>query len=310
MNVKNKCPICQSEEMEYFEISGDKNINCKKCENYVIDDLMLSMLKDDDIKQYLPKISSWISEQNKIYGKRPEISPDTANKILEQKEKTIKEKFDCFMKTFAQISFPEDGLSFLEHLPYSKNKQKISMNEFNHCYINKDEFENIINKAEEKRYLKSAGISYCYKGLSFDGLEYIESLEEVNKNSKNVFVAFHFTHEMQSIFDNDIKSAIEELGLVYKRVGTSTTDTNTHINDEIIGKIKSAKIVIADFSGQRNSVYFEAGFAMGLKIPVIWTCKNDEVDDLSFDTRQYPHILWNAKEELAKKIKERILTLL
>ncbi len=107
-----------------------------------------------------------------------------------------------------------------------------------------------------------------------------------------------------------LKWRLKELGFNYVRVSTSTTATDTHINDEIIGKIKSAKIVIADFTGQRNSVYFEAGLAMGLKIPVIWTCKQDEVDKLSFDTRQYPHILWSTKEELASKIQDRVRTLI
>ena len=45
---------------------------------------------------------------------------------------------------------------------------------------------------------------------------------------------------------------------------------------------------------------------MGLTIPVIWTCRKDEVANLSFDTRQYPHILWETKEELKEKLKNRI----
>jgi nucleoside 2-deoxyribosyltransferase len=149
-----------------------------------------------------------------------------------------------------------------------------------------------------------------YGNILFDGLEYIESLAEINKNSKNIFIAFHFTNELQKIFDNEIKSAIEELGFNYVRVSSSITDTDTHINDDIIGKIKSAKMVIADFSGQRNSVYFEAGFAMGLKIPVIWSCKEAEVNNLSFDTRQYPHILWSNKNEFVEKLIQRIKTLI
>lgn len=305
MNEQIDCPLCGEKSTNIQSQNHGKNINCPKCGEYFISDAMLEKLQCNYVKVYLPNISSWVSEQNKIYGtKQPEILVD---KIIEQKEKTIKEKFDCFMKTFSKISFPEDGLSFLEHPPYSDRRQKVSMHEFNHCYLsNKNEFENIIYKADENKYLKSAGISYCYKGLSFDGLEYVESLEEINKNSKNVFVAFHFTTEMQQICDNEIKNAIEEFGLNYVRVSSSTTDTDTHINDEIIGKIKSAKIVIADFSGQRNSVYFEAGLAMGFKIPVIWTCKSDELNTLSFDTRQYPHILWSTKEELSQKIKDRI----
>ncbi|WP_419673050.1 hypothetical protein [Aliarcobacter butzleri] len=128
-------------------------------------------------------------------------------------------------------------------------------------------------------------LSMMYQGICFDGFEYIESLAQTNENSKNVFAAFCFTAELQEIFDNYVKEIIEELGLNYTRVSSSTTDTNKTINDEIIGKIKSSKIVIADFTGQRNSVYFEAGLAMELNIPVIWICKKEE-KELSFYTRQ------------------------
>ena len=37
-------------------------------------------------------------------------------------------------------------------------------------------------------------------------------------------------------------------------------------------EIRKAEIVIADFTGQKAGVYFEAGFAMALKKEVYWTC--------------------------------------
>ena len=40
----------------------------------------------------------------------------------------------------------------------------------------------------------------------------------------------------------------------------------------------------------KRCVYFEVGFTKGLGIPVIWTCREDDFDDLLFDTKQYNHI--------------------
>jgi nucleoside 2-deoxyribosyltransferase len=288
------CPICGSEAEIYPTQYDGKDIRCTQCGEYFVSRSVLPYFKYTDVQPRLPKLSSWISEQNKIFGiQQPRILSDTADKAVAQKDKTIKEKFDCFMRT-------------LQDLP----KAPLEPKNFNHCYIYTDyELSQIYKKAVEKNYVNGK-FPRMYEGLAFDGLEYIESLSEINKNSKNIFVAFHFNDETQAIFDNDIKNAIEELGFNYVRVSSSTTPTDTHINDDIIGKIKSSKIVIADFSGQRNSVYFEAGFAMGLRIPVIWSCKNDEVDKLSFDTRQYPHILWDTKEELVERLTQRIKTLL
>lgn len=70
--------------------------------------------------------------------------------------------------------------------------------------------------------------------------------------------------------------------------------------------IKSSKAVIADFTGNRTAVYYEAGFAMGLGIPVIWTCKKVDVDKLSFDTRQYPHIIWENEDDLYNQVLNRL----
>jgi len=56
----------------------------------------------------------------------------------------------------------------------------------------------------------------------------------------------------------------------------------------------------------RGGVYFEAGFAMALQLPVIWTCSKESISDLHFDTRQYNHIVWEAPENLRELLKARI----
>ncbi|MBZ0167218.1 MAG: nucleoside 2-deoxyribosyltransferase, partial [Candidatus Omnitrophica bacterium] len=53
-------------------------------------------------------------------------------------------------------------------------------------------------------------------------------------------------------------------------------------------------------------VYFEAGFAYGLGIPVIWCCREDNIKKLHFDTRQYNHLLWSNAKELKNKLISRI----
>lgn len=78
------------------------------------------------------------------------------------------------------------------------------------------------------------------------------------------------------------------------------------IDDLIISEIRRSRFLVADFTGQRQSVYFEAGFAIGLGIPVIWTCRKDEIGKLHFDTRQYNHIDWESTTELAERLEQRI----
>ena len=62
------------------------------------------------------------------------------------------------------------------------------------------------------------------------------------------------------------------------------------------------------FSGLVRSVYYGAGFAHGPGIPVIFLCRQDLIEEIHFDTRQYKHIEWEKerpselREELANRI--------
>lgn len=283
------CMFCEKE----LESSKNKEYSmlcsCTLCGHYERPSLFNGLDLNKGEKR---KISSWISEQNVIFKETPSIDEEKIEVILSQREKSIQEKLECIVKTL-------------------KREDDISLEKFNHCYVDSDELHLIFEKLENQGYIQyEQNIGHSSYTLTFDGQYYQEQLATTNQNSKQVFVAFHFTEELQKMFDSTIRDTIEDMDLSYSRVSSSSTRTDVNINDEIISLIKSSKIVISDFTGQRNSVYFEAGFAMGLKIPVIWTCKEDDKEKVAFDTRQYPHIFWSDEQDLAEKLKFRIKTLL
>lgn len=294
--MPSHCPVCwKSLALNSERTTTDTvKIRCPKCGNFEISGSLLAA--GIGKQKFSHKISSWISEQNNL-GKTPMLRSEDISNIESQRDKKIKEKLDCFMLRLhkAQIG------------------SSVGMDNLNYCYINGiDEFQTIVHYAESKKLINGAlypNGNYRLERLTFEGLEYIESLDEPNKNSKKVFCALNFTKELKDIFDKKIQEAINEIGFEYKRISSKDNDVNTKICDKVISEIKSSRFVIADFTGQRNAVYFEAGYAMGMDIPVIWTCKKDEVDKLSFDTRQYPHILWETAEDLASQIKDRLRAL-
>ena len=84
------------------------------------------------------------------------------------------------------------------------------------------------------------------------------------------------------------------------------------IDDEIVAQIRRSRFVVADFTHERRetvrgSVYYEAGFAHGLNIPVIFTAEKDS--KLHFDTSHFVHILWTHDKlcELRSRLRDRIL---
>ncbi|KZE53458.1 hypothetical protein AV649_11675 [Rossellomorea marisflavi] len=123
------------------------------------------------------------------------------------------------------------------------------------------------------------------------------------KESDQAFIAMWFDPSMNSAADA-IMRAINEAG--YKAIRIDKKEHNNKIDDEIIAEIKKSKFVVADFTGHRGGVYFEAGFGMGLGKPVIWICREDSLGDLHFDTRQYSHIVWKNENELYTDLLNRI----
>lgn len=120
-----------------------------------------------------------------------------------------------------------------------------------------------------------------------------------------VFVAMAFTDDMNAAFDAAIRPAVyEDCGLSVTQVGR--VQHNDSITDLILAGLRAAQIVIADVTHQRNGVYFEGGFGMGLGRSVVWMCREDDLANVHFDTRNYNHIVWATHEDLRTKLRERL----
>ena len=147
--------------------------------------------------------------------------------------------------------------------------------------------------------------------VTVDGRSRIaEQLTHVD--SSQSFIAMWFDVSMNEVFEKGIKPAVDEAGFDPLRI-----DRKEYINkidDEIIAEIRRSRFLVADFThganGVRGGVYYEAGFAHGLGIPVIFTCREDCVKALHFDTNHYNHIVWTTPEELHQKLKNRILAVI
>ena len=131
----------------------------------------------------------------------------------------------------------------------------------------------------------------------------------VNIDSSQAFVAMWFDESMDKAYEEGIRPGIEDAGYRPLRIDRKPDVDKT--DDEIIAEIRRSRFLVADFThgdeGARGSVYFEAGFAHGLSVPVIYTCHSDAVDKLHFDTRQYAHIVWDTPVELRNGLRQRIL---
>ena len=67
-------------------------------------------------------------------------------------------------------------------------------------------------------------------------------------------------------------------------------------------EIKNSLFVVADVTEHKNMVYFEAGYAIGRNLPVIWCVHNDNLPNVHFDRTQYNHVVWRTTSELKEKL--------
>lgn len=141
--------------------------------------------------------------------------------------------------------------------------------------------------------------------LTYHGLEYIIELQEIGENSKNCFIAMSFS-ETTSDIRTVIKKAVRESGFDPLLIDEVHYESDLTINDAIIRFIKKSKFLIADFTEQKHGVYFEAGFALGLNRPVIYTCSQKDFIKTHFDTNHYPHIVYETLEDLEEKLINKI----
>ena len=125
---------------------------------------------------------------------------------------------------------------------------------------------------------------------------------------EQAFVAMWFHDSMLDAYERGIDTAVRASG--YRPLRIDRKEHVNKIDDEIIAEIRRSRFLVADFTSElgspRGGVYFEAGYALALGKPVIWTCRQDLIADVHFDTRQFNHIVWSSPEELREKLRNRI----
>ena len=113
-----------------------------------------------------------------------------------------------------------------------------------------------------------------------------------------------FPDEMSRIYEEGIRPASVSTGLQPFLVSEPCHDGR--IDDLIIGEIRRSGFLIADFTGHRPNVYFEAGLAMGWGVYVVRTCHVRDIDGLHFDQWQYRCTSWETADDLRMQLEEHI----
>jgi hypothetical protein len=144
--------------------------------------------------------------------------------------------------------------------------------------------------------------------ITVKGWLHIEELKKKVNLSNSAFVAMWFDDTTKK-YREAVITAVNYCG--YKSVIIDQQEFNDFIMNQVVSSIKQSRFLIADFTsrpefendgkvknGVRGGVYWEAGMAYGLGIPVIHTCEDnkDSYNRIHFDVNQYNTIFWKPEE--------------
>lgn len=305
--MSNTCLICKREAKNYLHpnFHDTDTFVCSNCGKFSIVRRVQSALLNED-EEKLFKLSALLAETRIRCGKHILLS----NFDEGSNDDMIIRDYNSFIK-----EFPSSALEILERsllnlsfiLKHPADKFFVE-DDKKELFFSKDEDQlgYVINQLVNFGFITGIEVLNDWINVETKGWEKIEELRKKPAGiKKQAFIAMWFDKTTEEIFTKGIQPAVESDNII-KAIRVDFVEHNNKICDQIIAEIKKSKYLIADFSGNRGGVYFEAGFAQGLGIPVIWIVQEDWVKELHFDTRQYNHIVYNNYEDLYKKLKARI----
>ncbi len=334
-----QCPVClESATRRLFDNTSGEYINCPRCGKFYIGEKFSFLAKitgsapDVHADKYMylgdrdsrtrSDLSSWLreNEDRNVMLHLSFLEYDSADShrlafdSARAQVRTFHDRADKLLRAMARktthagqrlplgewvdewvaLSWALNRKELLEIISYLSNERRVAPpNGFDYLDTRPDEIADGIK-------------------IEPNGWAYLETLRQIRPESRQGFVAMWFDKETIPLWREAIELAVKEAGYNAFRI-----DLKPHVNridDEIIAEIKRSRFLIADLTGHRGGVYYEAGFAQGLGLPVFWTCREDDFNRIHFDTRQFNCIKWcddeDGREQLKKDLRWRIESVL
>ena len=303
------CPICLTPNIEYAALPLKEDIGfryeCPTCGSFRIhtatEHFVLRKINGDPIKS---AILSHSLRKMQLHTEWPIIYRDIAKQILnnnrlpspaEQAENLIiwlgdtsdspGDKKDVFhTEQYRSIigAVTNDNFTFiLNHLTNDGLIQESELNEYGTCHIT----------------------------LTFEGWQQYEELKRGASQSRKAFMAMKSRDDkLDTVFQDYFKPAVGQTGFDLVRLDEEPKAGS--ILDRLRIEIRTSRFIISDLTYGNNGAYWEAGYAEGLRKPVIYTCEQAYFDEhgTHFDTKQLHTVMWNLDdmEEAVENLKVTI----
>lgn len=143
----------------------------------------------------------------------------------------------------------------------------------------------------------------------------LDELKYRQQESNIGFIAMKFLPELIEYSEKWFEGAIKDAG--YESKAMYSHKHLKIIDNEMIALIRRSKFLVCDLTNSSRGAYYEAGFAHGLNIPVIFLCEkeffhknenelNADKEGVHFDTNHYSIIIWEHGDEKGEELKKEL----
>jgi hypothetical protein len=217
------------------------------------------------------KVAGWIRAQNAA-GIVPFIDLDCLSRLKTIKLPRLKERSRRALQAIAK-KYP----SYSQLTEFRVFEQDLELRALTYS-ASKEEVMLLVNMLIEQDFLYAPKNTTTNRPsaaqITVKGIVEAEELGSAVSGSLKAFVAMSFDKKLDEAWSNGFYPAVKAAG--YEPLRIDDKDYIGGVTDEIMAELRRSRFVIADYTGQKNGVYFEAGFALGLNLFVIPTCQADE----------------------------------
>jgi hypothetical protein len=240
-------------------------------------------------------LSAFIREQNAV-GIVPFLQAEGIQQIVRRKRPRLRDRALLALAAIVQ----EVGYELHKTVTFSNTFQIQAVS----YSADQKELSLLLGILQDDGHIVVSGAGSDTVRMTPAGLIQAEELSQSGAQSLQGFVAMSFDSSMNDAYTFGFDEGIRAAGYRAFRI-----DEKQHINgisDEILAEIRRSRFLVADYTDQKSGVYFEAGVAIGLGIPVIGTCHERDFDKRHFDIKHINTLKWETPAQLATDLAKRI----
>lgn len=301
---KIACPLCDMDASGWADLNKDEHYSCPRCGKFIVTwQLVLNIEVPKELRPYLSAATRQASEE----GNERTLTASNWREIADtQRTITIPAKLERILRVIGQKAGTPGGVCPIDIHQDFPLFSAVTMTELVE-YLDYLRTQNLLrtpaNFDLSISKLSPASVTGDYV-LTIEGWQKIAPMPTPGGERDRCFVAMWFKPDLDAVYESGFAKAVEQCGFRPYRV--KDDPTNKSVIDQILSEIRRAHFVVADYTGQRQSVYYEAGFAHGLGREVISCCQEGSTDKLAFDTRHLGHIVWKDAADLRVKLADSI----